>query len=39
MKVSVFIKEKVISNLNNRDLYEICRKKDEEGNIVFIQTI
>jgi hypothetical protein len=39
MKVPVFIKEKIIPYFNDSDLYDISRKKDEEGNIVFTQTI
>lgn len=39
MKVPVFIKEKIIPYLNDSDLYDISRKKDEKGNVVFTQTI
>ncbi|WP_294286573.1 hypothetical protein [uncultured Chryseobacterium sp.] len=39
MKVPVFIKEKIIPYLNDRDLYSISRKKDENGKIIFTQTI
>ncbi|WP_066439424.1 hypothetical protein [Chryseobacterium sp. CCH4-E10] len=39
MKVPVFIKEKIIPYLNDRDLYSISRKKDENGKVIFTQTI
>ncbi|MEJ5102682.1 hypothetical protein [Chryseobacterium sp. MYb328] len=39
MKVPGFIKEKILPYFDDRDLYEISRKRDEEGNIIFTQTI
>jgi hypothetical protein len=39
MKIPEFIKEKVLPYFDDRDLYEISRKRDEEGNIIFTQTI
>ncbi|MEJ5102665.1 hypothetical protein [Chryseobacterium sp. MYb328] len=39
MKVPGFIKEKIISYFDDRDLYQISRKRDGEGNIIFTQTI
>ncbi|BAP32495.1 chromosome partition protein MukB [Chryseobacterium sp. StRB126] len=39
MKLPVFIKEKILPYFDDRDLYDISRKKDEEGNIIFTQTI
>lgn len=39
MKLPVFIKERIIPYFNDRDLYNICRKKDENGIVVFTQTI
>ncbi|CAD0219809.1 hypothetical protein [Chryseobacterium sp. JV274] len=39
MKVPVFIKEKILPYFADSDLYNISRKKDEKGNIIFTQTI
>jgi hypothetical protein len=39
MRVPVFIKEKILPYFDDRDLYEISRKKDENGNVIFTQTI
>ncbi|HCN51478.1 MAG TPA: hypothetical protein DIT10_20730 [Chryseobacterium sp.] len=39
MKIPGFIKEKVLPYFDDRDLYEISRKRDAEGNIIFTQTI
>lgn len=39
MKVPVFIKEKVMPYFDDNDLYNINRKKDEEGNVAFTKTI
>lgn len=39
MKVPGFIKEKILPYFDDRDLYEISRKRDGEGNIIFTQTI
>lgn len=39
MKLPVFIKETIIPYFSDRDLYNICRKKDENGTVVFTQTI
>lgn len=39
MKLPVFIKEKIIPYFEDSDLYNISRKKEENGTIVFMQTI
>lgn len=39
MEVPIFIKDKVIPYFDDSDLYNISRKKDENGNIIFTQTI
>ncbi|UUC44417.1 hypothetical protein [Flavobacterium cerinum] len=39
MKLPVFIKEKIIPYFEDSDLYNISRKKAENGTIVFTQTI
>lgn len=39
MIIPVFIKEQVIPYFSDRDLYEISRKRDENGTIVFTQPI
>ncbi|WP_347216268.1 hypothetical protein [Chryseobacterium sp.] len=39
MKLPVFLKEKILPYFADSDLYEISRKKDEKGNIIFTQTI
>ncbi|WP_294223245.1 hypothetical protein [uncultured Chryseobacterium sp.] len=39
MKLPIFIKEKIIPYFNDNDLYNIGRKRDQEGNVVFTKTI
>lgn len=39
MKIPVLIKKTILPHLSASDLYEISRKKDENGTIIFTQTI